>query len=236
MRAARLRAMDHQADVEALDRHYTAALAAHGDAAEAVQWSSRETQEARLAVLVEALSPEALRTASILDFGCGNGHLLRWLRTTRGWEGAYTGYDISAAMVDAARDLHRDDPDARFERRDILSEGIDGRFDLVLVSGTFNNALPDNWSFTTRLLRPLFEHADVALAFNAISTYVDYTTEGLAHHEPEALFRWCKTELSPRVALRHDYEVKPGVIGFEFSIYVYRTPVAPVPSVPGVAP
>jgi hypothetical protein len=52
------------------------------------------------------------------------------------------------------------------------------------------------------------------------------------------VFAFCKQELSPRVTLRHDYHVKDGVIPFEFTTYVYRSDLAPVPPLgsPGAEP
>lgn len=221
--------VDHGTDLDALAAHYASALERHGvDSSEAVQWSSRETQERRFQVLAEVVPPEVLRQASVLDFGCGTGHLLTWLRRAHGYEGRYTGYDISPEMIEAARAVHEGDAQATFEHRDVLREGIDGRFDLVLVSGTFNNAVTDAWGFVTDLLRPLAAASDVALAFNALSTYVDYTTDGLTHLCPEDVFRFCKEELSPRVSLRHDYQIKDGVIPFEFTVYVHASDLAPV--------
>lgn len=179
-------------------------------------------------VLAEIVGPDELRTASILDFGCGTGHLLTWLRRTHRYEGSYTGYDIAGAMIQAARALHASDPGASFERRDIGTEGVGGDFDLVLVSGTFNNVVSDNWRFLTDHLRILFPHARRGLSFNCLSSYVDYTTEGLAHRRPEDVFSFVKAELTPRVALRHDYHVKDDVIPFEFTVYAYASEHDPV--------
>lgn len=230
-------AVDHASDLDALARHYDAALAAHGPSSpEAVQWADRSTQERRMAILTEVVGADELRTASILDFGCGTGHLLTWLEREHGYTGRYTGYDIAPQMVEAARAQHPAHPTATFECRDILHEGIDGAFDLVVVSGTFNNRLPDNWRFLTDLLAVLYPAATRALAFNCLSTYVEYATDDLAHQQPEAVFAHCKAQLSPLVTLRHDYLVRDGVMPYEFTTYVYRGPFDPVPSLPVPAP
>ncbi len=42
---------------------------------------------------------------------------------------------------------------------------------------------------------------------------------------PGAVFDFCKRQLSKLVCLRHDYRVKPNVIPFEFTMYVYRDDV-----------
>ncbi len=202
-------------DLRDLETHYDRLAREHGDTPQAAQWTSRETQEARMAVLSEIGD---LRRAKILDFGCGTGHLLAYLRS-RGFAGEYVGYDLSSDMLALAEASF---PDARFERRDILTDGIAERFDYALVSGVFNNRVRDNWALMTSLLAALFPACDLGLAFNALSTYVDFFDDGLHYFDPGVVFQHCKEQLSPRVCLRHDYEIKPGVVPFEFTVYVMR--------------
>jgi SAM-dependent methyltransferase len=199
-----------------LGAHYSRLFATHGDSPEAAQWRDRSSQEVRLEVLAGVGD---LRDAKILDFGCGTGHLCAML-DAKGLRCEYVGYDLSQPMIDFARQKH---PRARFECRDVLSEGVAEDFDYVLISGVFNNQVSDNWTLMTSLLRTLWPHARRGLAFNNLSNYVDFLDEGLFYVEPERVFRFCKEQLSPCVTLRHDYLVKAGVVPFEFTTYVYRT-------------
>jgi len=57
-----------------------------------------------------------------------------------------------------------------------------------------------------------------------MSTYVDYQDAGLFYEPPERAFRFVKKELTPFVHLRHDYEVKPRIVPFEFAIYALKLP------------
>lgn len=210
-----------RADVHSLAELYDSLAREHGDNAHAAQQRDRATQEQRMRMLAQVGD---IRHAKILDFGCATGHLLTFLRGEFGFAGEYVGYDLSEEMVKIAREKF---PEARFERRDVLADGIDEQFDFVFVSGTFNNRLADNWSLVTTLLQPLFACTRQALAFNGLSTYVDYFDEGLYYFEPEKIFGFCKTQLSPLVTLRHDYCIKPGVVPYEFTIYVHKTDIAP---------
>jgi SAM-dependent methyltransferase len=209
-------------ELQQLGREYSVLLHKHGDVPAAVRWRDRSTQDRRLLVLAEVGD---LRAAKVLDFGCGTGHLLEILRTRLDFRGEYVGYDLSDAMIASARNKF---PDARFECRDILADGIPEEFDYVLVSGTFNARVSDNWGLMTALLRPLFSKTRLALAFNLISAYVEYTDDGLWYVSPERVFRFCKEELSPCVTLRHDYLLKDGVLPYEFTVYLRQTHVARV--------
>jgi hypothetical protein len=66
------------------------------------------------------------------------------------------------------------------------------------------------------VLKKCFARATRGLAFNAISTYVNYREEPMFYASPEETFRFCMTELAPSVVLRHDS------LPYNFTIYVYR--------------
>lgn len=195
---------------------YTSRCEKFGDSPQASQYTDQASQEVRMHRLLEVGD---VRNARILDFGCGTGHLLTVLKRDYDYTGEFTGYDISEAMVKIAKENH---PQARFEVRDILSQGVAAKCDYVFISGTFNILIADNWSWMQQTLKALFECCDKALAFNNLSTYVEYMDEGLFYVQPEQVFGFCKTNLSPAVTLRHDYLTKSGGFPFEFATYVYR--------------
>ena len=96
--------------------------------------------------VVDGLAPGPL---AVLDAGCGNGRLARFL-LERGEDAVdYVGVDSSAALIDAARKA-TPSPGARFEVLDLIEspEAIPaGPFDLVAVFGLVHH-LP---GFETRL-------------------------------------------------------------------------------------
>ncbi len=208
-------------DVARLTDHYTALYDRYGDSPQAAQWSDQATQERRMEILAQVGD---VTCAKILDFGCGTGRLLDYLIRTRGFAGEYVGYELIPDLVAHARATRQL---GRFEVRNVLADGVPEDFDYIVIGGVFNNRLGDNKAFMAEVLRRLFPHARCGLAFNALSTYVDYFDPDLFYMDPGEVFELCKQELSPRVALRHDYEVKSGVLPFEFTVYVYKSPVAP---------
>lgn len=205
-----------------IERMYDECLTQHGDSPQATQQADVLTQEQRMRVLCQVTD---LRKAKVLDFGCGTGHLLDFMRKECGFEGEYIGYDITRGMVETAAAKHKD---ARFEHRNILATGVPEDFDVVLITGTFNNLTGDNnWDWMTQCLRLLFERTRVAMAFNNLSAYVDFFADQLYYEDPARVLRFCKEELSPLVTLRHDYCVRPGVVPYEFTTYVHRSDIAP---------
>jgi SAM-dependent methyltransferase len=209
-------------EIEELDRlaaSYSDLACRLGDAPEATQWRDRATQERRMRILAEVGD---LSTAKVLDFGCGTGHLLTVLREGCGFAGEYVGYDLSAEMIRLAAAKF---PEARFACRNIFVDGVGEDFDFVLISGVFNNRIGNGADWMGAALSLLFARTRKALAFNALSTYVDGFDPNLAYSSPERVFAFCKETLSPLVTLRHDYCVKAGVVPFEFTVYVHRTEI-----------
>ena len=207
-------------ELDRLARHYETLARRHGASAAANQWRDLETQERRFAVLAD-IAPDIV-TASVLDFGCGTGALYGFLKEKLGFTGTYCGVDISTTSIEVARQTW---PEARFERANLLAGDTVGKFDYVLISGVFNNRLHEDWpcmSYLQEVLQAVWPLARKGLAFNAMSTYVDYQDENLCYFSPEEIFAFCKTRLSAKVLLRHDYQIKDGVIPFEFAMYVYR--------------
>ena len=142
-------------DLKGIERHYAELVEKHGAAPEAAQWSDSRTQRLRLQVLSEVGD---LRAAKVLDFGCGTGALLAYLTEERGFTGEYVGYDLALPAVELARRLQ---PTGRFERRDVLSEGVPESFDFILASGVFNNRTSDGWALHHRATRSTVATRDV---------------------------------------------------------------------------
>jgi hypothetical protein len=108
-------------------------------------------------------------------------------------------------------------PDARFEVRDVQADGIPEPFDYIVSSQTFNNLLTheNNLNLMLDVLRLSYLASRKGVAFDMLTTYVDFREDRLFYYPPEEIFRFCKS-LTKRVTLRHDYPL------FEFAVYLYK--------------
>lgn len=193
-------------------RYYDGRLQEHGVGARGVDWNSPESQALRFRQLVRLVDDEP--GASVLDYGCGCGALVPYLRA-RGQRGRYQGYDISARMVDAARAAVAD-PDSRFttERADLETA------DVVLASGIFNvkgETGDGEWeAYVGQTLADMASLAGRGFAFNVLSLFsdADRRRPDLYYADAHAWFDHCRRTFSPRVALLHDYPL------YEFTLLV----------------
>ncbi len=201
---------NEKADDEINRGFYQSLLARYGDSHQALNWGSVHSQQRRFEVLAGA----GIATGeSLLDVGCGLGDLYAWLQS-RHPEVAYTGMDLTAAMIERARQRF---PDARFIRGTLLEGTALGgdEFDRVAASGIFYLRKQDPETYLQRTVRAMFARARKSVAFNTLSTWTTRRDAGEFYADPARVLDFCRT-LTPYVVLRHDYH--PG----DFTIYLYK--------------
>jgi SAM-dependent methyltransferase len=147
-----------------------------------------------------------LRFDSILDVGCGTGLLKEYLDREGLAHVRYTGVDIIEGMVELCR---RKFPGGSFQHVRRADE-VEGTFDVVLVSGTFN-IVPAG--FTPELFREivfatlerLFAKTAGCLVFDFMNTLVDFRQEGAFHLSHADAVEFAATRLSRRFELIQSY-------------------------------
>jgi SAM-dependent methyltransferase len=182
---------------------YSGNLAAHGTSAKAIGWRDEQTRVLRYDVLANVLDGDRGPLTAI-DWGCGYGGMFTHFTETLGVDVVrYDGYDLSAEMLAAASHLPKD-------RVQLFQSDVIGRdADYAFVSGTFNvryDATDADWfEYITTTLDSLWAHSTKGIAFNLLSTYVDWQEPHLYYGDPRVFFDYCKRRFSKSVALFHDY-------------------------------
>lgn len=200
-----------------LQQHYQALFRKHGDTAHAVQYSDVVSQRKRFRVLSEV----SRDLGSVIDLGCGLGHLCDFLRED-GFKGRYLGLDFVQEFIDHANSKHEKDPAAEFSQFDLNADVLPRDYDTVMLCGVFNNRMPDNLAFLESTISKGFDAARRQFAFNVMSTYVDFQDPTLYYRDPREVFDFCKRNLTRRVTLRHDYLVRDDRPPYEYTVYLYK--------------
>jgi SAM-dependent methyltransferase len=197
--------------------YYASALDRHGATARGVDWSSEASQRLRFDQLARLWENESSEF-SLMDYGCGYGALVPYLRE-RGVAFRYTGFDISPAMVAVARQLH-EGPDTDF----LTDEASLPVADYGVASGIFNVRMDtpeEAWlEYVLETLDRLDSRTRKGFAFNVLSRYSDQERRraDLFYADPLFFFDHCKTRFSRSVALLHDYPL------YEFTLFVRKDP------------
>ena len=203
-----------------LKTHYNKLFSKHGDSYLTAQQSSRKTQEMRMKFLLDRLKIK--NNEKILDFGCGTAHLYKFLKK-KNLNVYYTGIDVADKIINHNKKIYEKNSKVKFMNIDILKTKKNiGYYDYIFISGTFNNKLDNNWNWMKQCLKYLFKNTKKLLVFNNLSFYVDYYDKNLFYIKPEKVFSFCKQNLSPYISIANDYQIKKGVIPFEFTTFVYR--------------
>jgi len=201
--------------LESVKQYYSAKIATYGATAQGVDWNSAESQSLRFAQLLKVC--DLRQPFSIIDYGCGYGALLGYLRSW-GLVVKYYGFDISESMISRARELYREDDGAEFYSvPDSLSPA-----DYTVASGIFNVKLQtSDEEWRAYMIDTLARMADLSVkgfSFNALTSYSDPERRrpDLYYADPLFWFDHCKRRYSRFVALLHDYPL------YEFTILVRK--------------
>jgi SAM-dependent methyltransferase len=195
---------------------YERSLRRHGPTVQALRWADEDSQRDRFRLIAEVGPWDG---ASVADVGCGLGDLFGYLQE-QGHRVRYHGLDLSRRMVAAARRKYSH-PDATFEVRDILADGLGGTFDYVVASGTFNLKLAGHDRFLRQMLAEMYEGCLRAVAFNIFHPYSNprwtALVDGARYYSVprRTVVGWCR-RLSPEV------EVRPGAGERESTLFVRR--------------
>ncbi len=201
--------------LDSINIYYTKKIKEYGLTPKGVDWNSTESQKLRFEQLCKVIEP--IEYFSILDFGCGYGALLNYLKENKR-NFHYKGFDISDEMISQAIKNKNDFKNAVWETK-LSNEEI---FDYTIASGIFNvkleNNEPDWMSHVKNTLAEFNKHSRKGFSFNMLTSYSnkELMKDYLFYANPGYFFNYCKKNFSKYVALLHDYPL------YEFTIIVKK--------------
>ncbi len=214
--------------ISSLLRDYHASVfSTHGATARGVDWNDESELRHRYDKMLRVLDMDFYKgpsRPSLLDVGCGWGGLASRAKEL-GVEMDYHGVDIVRAMVEHGEAAH---PEATFFVGDILEIESEGIYDFLICNGILTQkhdvSIPDMERYAKEVVRKMFSLCRYGIAFNMMSTRVNFAVGNLYYQNPVELFSWLLTEVSPRVVLDHGYSSLASGVGkyYDFTAYVYK--------------
>ncbi len=199
--------------------HYEHCLARHGATPKGMDWPNGRDLAIRFDIMLDLIPAQDRLSSRLLDIGCGAGLLVDRLKE-RGLfdERLYRGLDLSDKMVRAARERH---PGARFTARDILREPLRARsVDYVVMNGVLTEkvslAQQAMEAYACRMVKAVFDASRRGIAFNVMSSHVDWRRRDLFHWPLDRAVKFLVRECSRHIVVRMDYGL------YEYTVYVYR--------------
>jgi cyclopropane fatty-acyl-phospholipid synthase-like methyltransferase len=199
--------------------HYERCLELHGDTHLGVDWPNKQDAEIRYQVMLELIKPAPSGGAvQLLDFGCGASHFYEYIQARGLKDINYSGLDLSEKFVALSRNKF---PANTYYHLDLLQERTDiPVFDYIIMNGVFTEkrslAFAEMFSYFKRLVKKIFERAQVGIAFNVMSKHVEWERDDLFHLSFDLLAEFLRKEVSRNFAFRNDYKL------YEYTAYVYR--------------
>lgn len=196
--------------------HYAARFAEFGPTPQGVDWGRTEDVELRYHQMLAVIDSEKVSPFTLLDVGCGYGGLYDYAK--RRWPYmCYIGVDAAEEMiVYAASHI----PEAQFYCEDVLTWETEERFDYVVCNGILTQKLSASIAemdrFAHALIKKMFSLCNRGVAFNVMTTKVNYMVENLYYRNPVELFAYCLTEITNKVRIDHAYPL------YEYTVYLYR--------------
>lgn len=176
---------------------YRSLFIQHGASAHGVRWDDEFQQMVRLKILLEIAD---ISNTKILDFGCGYGQMLNYLKQ-QNINVDYTGIDLVDEYLEFGRENY---PEARFcQQQDIENE----TFDYIFLSGLFTADRGDDCrKFWQDTIRWCFSRASKGIAFNMWSKYAEFHMEKRYYEDPGEVFRFVKQlDIRCNLTIRNDY-------------------------------
>lgn len=169
--------------LEELIKKYNFNYAKHGFSPTSVGWSSGKTDE-RYFQLFNHLD----NFTTVLDIGCGLGHLYLYLNTK--FNIHYTGTEINPNFYNFCKESYID---SDFHLQNNLVPSIDKKFDVIVMSGLFNTSLNNETLPYKKLLDKAFLLSNKFITFNFLSNDVDYKDKHLNYTSLGEVVEYCES-------------------------------------------
>jgi SAM-dependent methyltransferase len=205
-----------------LQIHYENCLKKHGPNAKGMDWPNPDDLNRRFKVLTDfAFKYSDLDTEKIhlTDLGCGIGLLIDYLTNNDLIKLInYKGIDISPLMIEFASQRL---PNYNFEERDVLRNKLsENGTDYIIMNGVFTEKREltheQMFDFFTQMITETFKSARKGIAFNVMSTLVDWERDDLFHLGLDQLTEFITKKISRNFIIRMDYGL------YEYTVYINK--------------
>lgn len=201
-------------------KHYESCLEAYGDTHLGVDWPKKEDVDTRYRVMIEVMRRGASSKISLLDFGCGASHLYEYILRHKLDDIRYSGLDLSEEFINLSQAKF---PHIDYYCLDVLEDedraDLPG-FDYIVMNGVFTEkrdlSFDEMLQYFKDVVSRVFRKARIGIAFNVMSSHVDWERDDLFHLPLDTLAAFLVEELTRDFIIRNDYGL------YEYTTYVYR--------------
>lgn len=204
---------------EIIYKHYENTLKKHGLNHKGMDWPKEEDLLKRFNVMYDLFKYDKREIGSVLDLGCGIGLFLNYIENLKSsFKINYKGIDISEEMIKGAKAINKE---GDFEVRDVLIQPLEkNQYDYIIMNGLMTEKVSlkqeEMIEFAQNIISVAFHAANIGIAFNVMSSHVDWKRDDLFHWELDELVGFLVKNCSRHVKINMDYGL------YEYTVYVYK--------------
>lgn len=204
---------------EIMKDHYSRTFDEFGAVPRGVDWGSEGDMLLRydkMLAIVRSARGDDSAEFSMLDVGCGYGGLYLYA-SAKGYNIKYEGIDVCKNLVEYAASKY---PECKFYNEDILTFNTDKNYDYIVCNGILTQKLSNSYvvmdEFANTLINKMFSLCRVGIAFNVMTTKVNFMVDNLYYKEPVEMFGHCLKKITQKVRIDHAYPL------YEYTMYLYK--------------
>jgi SAM-dependent methyltransferase len=205
-------------DYTAIYKHYEETLKKFGPNYRGMDWPNADDLDKRFNALLQLIKPGDTKI-SLLDLGCGIGLMVDYLKKHNYWANVdYSGIDISEKMIFEA---HKHHPEISFKTVDILKYPLlNESVDYIVMNGVLTEKVSLDQAemvhFAQEIIHSAYFASRIGIAFNVMSTHVDWTRPDLFHWPLDEVAGFLVKKCSRNIVINMNYGL------YEYIVYVYK--------------
>jgi SAM-dependent methyltransferase len=203
----------------AMKSHYELSFDKFGPHSSGVDWGNdiEKTNLRYKKMLAVSESIESNKASTMLDVGCGYGGLIQYMKN-QNISMDYTGIDFASNMIDWAKINLKDEVfiEANFLDYDFAEK----KYDYVVCNGILTqkleSSLLDMDRYAKSIIGKMYSLCNKAIAFNIMSTAVNFFAPNLYYKHPAEIICYCMSEISRNFKIDHSYGI------YEYTVYLHK--------------
>lgn len=200
-----------------LKLHYEECFKKFGATSEGIDWGNDINKLfIRYDKMLELFINDKSVEKSLLDVGCGYAGFYEYINNNQ-ININYSGIDIVQEMIQHAK--NKNPTIKELIHDDFLDFNFNKTYDYIICNGILTQKLEtsnmDMDIYANKLIKKMYQLSNKGIAFNIMTTKVNFFSNNLYYRNPSELMAYCMSEITNKIKIDHTYL-------YEYTIYLYK--------------